>query len=73
VFASEFLAEYNGQKFKYNDLVDVIVGTAHGVVGKKCEPLKARFKGVVETERARVFVSAFGWIESWPLSSISAS
>ena len=55
-FASEFLAEFNGQKFKYNDLVDVIVGTAHGVVGKKCEPLKARFKGVVETERGPEFL-----------------
>jgi hypothetical protein len=56
VFGSEFLAEYNGQKFKYNDLVDVIVGTEHGVVGKKSEPLKARFKGVVETDRGPEFL-----------------
>jgi hypothetical protein len=41
----ELLAEYNGQKFKHDDLVDIFVGTGHGVVGKKCEPLKARFKG----------------------------
>ncbi len=52
----ELLAEYNGQKFKYNDLVDIIMGTGHGVVGKKCEPLKARFKGVVETERGPEFL-----------------
>jgi hypothetical protein len=52
----ELLAEYNGQKFKYNDLVDVIMGTGHGVVGKKCEPLKARFKGVVETVRGPEFL-----------------
>jgi hypothetical protein len=56
VVGSEFLAEYNGQKFKLNDLVDVIVGTGHGVVGKKCEPLKAKFKGVVETERGPEFL-----------------
>jgi hypothetical protein len=56
VFGSEFLAEYNGQKFKFNDLVDVIVGTGHGVVGKKCEPLKARFKGVIETDRGPEFL-----------------
>ena len=41
----EVLVEYNGHRFKYNDLVDVTVGTGHGVVGKNCEPLKARFKG----------------------------
>jgi hypothetical protein len=28
------LAEYKGQKFKYNDLVDVIVGTGVDVPGK---------------------------------------
>ena len=56
VLGSSFLAEYNGQKFKYDDLVDVIMGTAHGVVGKKSEPLKARFKGVVETERGPEFL-----------------
>ncbi len=47
----ELLAEYNGQKFNYNDLVDVIMGTGPGVVGKKSEPIKARFKGVVEVLR----------------------
>jgi hypothetical protein len=47
----ELLAEYNGQKFKLDDLVDIFVGTGHGVVGKKCEPLKARFKGVVQSVR----------------------
>ncbi len=61
-----FLPEYNGLKLKYNDLVAVIMGTGHGVVGKKCEPIKARFKGVVDT-------SAFGGVYSWPLSSISAT
>jgi hypothetical protein len=55
------LAEYNGQKFKYNDLVDVIMRTAHGVVGKKCEPLKARFKGVVETVRGPEFCVGLWW------------
>ena len=48
---AELLAEYNGQKFKLNDLVDVIMGTRHGVPGIKTEPLKARFKGVVDTVR----------------------
>ena len=32
------------------------MGTAHGFVGKKCEPLKARFKGVVETVRGPEFL-----------------
>ncbi len=27
---AELLAEHNGQKFKYNDLVDVIMGTGYG-------------------------------------------
>jgi hypothetical protein len=53
---AELLPEHNGQKFKYNDLVDVIMGTGHGVVGKKCEPLKARFKGVVDTVRGPKFL-----------------
>ncbi len=52
----ELLAEYNGQKFNYNDLVDVIMGTGPGVVGKKCEPIKAKFKGVVETVRGTEFL-----------------
>ena len=52
----ELLVEYNGQNFRYNDLVDVIMGTGHGVVGKKCEPLKARFKGEVETDRGIEFM-----------------
>ena len=52
----ELLAEYNGQKFNHDDLVDVFVGTGHGVVGKKCEPLKARFKGVVQTVRGPEFL-----------------
>ena len=42
---AEVLAEYNGQKFKHNDLMDVIMGTGVGVPGLKAEPLKARFKG----------------------------
>ncbi len=32
---AEMLAEYNGQKFKHNDLVDVIMGTGVGVPGLK--------------------------------------
>jgi hypothetical protein len=68
---AELLVEYNGQKFKYNDLVHVIMGTGHVVVGKKCEPLKARFKGVVETVRGREFLCRP--IDSWTLSSISAT
>jgi hypothetical protein len=76
VLGSEFLAEYNGQKFKYNDLVDVIVGTGHGVVGKKCEPVKARFKGVVETIRGPEFLcrplvgSAHGPCPQYPRHSV---
>ena len=42
------LANYNGMKFRLNDVVDVIVGTRVGVRGNKTEPIKARFKGVVE-------------------------
>jgi hypothetical protein len=38
---AEVLAEYNGQKFKHNDLVDVIMGTGVGVPWLKTEPLKA--------------------------------
>ena len=53
---AEVLAEYNGQKFKLNDLVDVIMGTGHGVPGIKTEPLKARFKDVVETVRGLEFL-----------------
>ena len=53
---AEVLAEYNGQKFKHNDHVDVIMGTGVGVPGLKSEPLKARFKGVVETVRGVEFL-----------------
>jgi hypothetical protein len=42
---AELLAEYKGQKFKYNDLVDVIVGTGAGVRGRKTEPIKASLRG----------------------------
>jgi hypothetical protein len=49
------LTEFNGQKFKYNDLVDVIVGTGAGVPGKKTEPIKARFKAEVMTVRGLEF------------------
>ncbi len=49
------LAEYKGQKFKYNDLVDVIVGTGVGVPGKKTEPIKMGFKGEVMTVRGLEF------------------
>jgi hypothetical protein len=45
------LANYNGMKFRLNDVVDVMVGTRVGVRGNKTEPIKARFKGVVETVR----------------------
>ncbi len=31
VLGEELLVEYNGQKFRHNDLVDVIVGTGPGV------------------------------------------
>jgi hypothetical protein len=53
---AELLVEYNGQKFRHNDLVHVIVGTGSGVRGLKAEPLKARFKGVVETVRGPEFL-----------------
>jgi hypothetical protein len=76
VLESEFSAEYNGQKFKYNDLVDVFVGTGHDVVGKKCDPVKARFKGVVETIRGPEFLcrplmgSARGPCPQYPRHSV---
>ncbi len=50
------LAVCNGMKFKYNDLVDVIVGTGLGVRGNKTEPFKGHFKGVVETVRGVEFL-----------------
>jgi hypothetical protein len=53
---AEVLAEYNGQKFKLNDLVNVIMGTGHGIPGSKTEPQKARFKGVVDTVRGMEFL-----------------
>ena len=56
VLGDGVLAVYNGMKFKMNDLVDVIVGTMHGVRGSKAEPIKARFKGVVETVRGVEFL-----------------
>ncbi len=49
------LAEYKGQKFKYNDLIDGIVGTSVGAPGKKTEPIKARFKAEVMTARGLEF------------------
>ena len=56
VLGEELLVEYNGQKFRHNDLVDVIVGTGPGVRGLKAEPLKARFKGVVDSVRGPEFL-----------------
>ena len=50
------LAIYNGMKFRMNDLVDFIVGTMQGVRGNKAEPIKARFKGVVDTVRGVEFL-----------------
>ena len=50
------LANYNGMKFRLNDVVDVMVGTRVGVRGNKTEPIKARFKGVVETVRGVEFL-----------------
>jgi hypothetical protein len=52
------VVKFNDKIFNitYNDLVDVIMGTGHGIAGKKCEPLKARFKRVVETERGIEFL-----------------
>ena len=50
------LALYSGMKFKYNDLVDVIVGTGLGVRANKTEPFKGHFKGVVETVRGVEFL-----------------
>ena len=56
VLGEELLVEYNGQKFRHNDLVDVIVGTGPGVRGLKAEPLKARFKGVIDSVRGPEFL-----------------
>jgi hypothetical protein len=50
------LANYNGMKFRLNDVVDVIVGTRVGVRGNKTEPIKARFKEVVQTVRGVEFL-----------------
>ena len=50
------LVSYNGMKFRFNDLVDVIVGTVPGVRANKSEPFKGRFKGVVEIERGVEFL-----------------
>ncbi len=50
------LANYNGMKFRLNDEVDVIAGTRVGVRGNKTEPIKARFKGVVQTVRGVEFL-----------------
>jgi hypothetical protein len=50
------LANYNGMKFRLNDVVDVIVGTRVWVRGNKTKPIKARFKGVVETVRGVEFL-----------------
>ena len=63
VLEAELLVEYNGQKFRLNDLVDVIVGTGPGVRGFKAEPLKARFKGVVETVRGPEFLCRIQWAD----------
>ena len=41
-----FLAVSNGFKFELNDLVDVFVGTAPNIRGKKTIPVRGRFKGV---------------------------
>ena len=57
----ELLAEYKGQKFKHDDLVDVICGTGHGVPGIKSEPIKARFKGVVDIVRGPEFCVDLWW------------
>ena len=56
VLGEELLVEYNGQKFRHNDLVDVIVGTGPSVRGLKAEPLKARFKGVIDSVRGPEFL-----------------
>ena len=40
------IAVWNGVSFKFNDLVDVFVGTGKGVPGNKAFPIKGRFKGV---------------------------
>jgi hypothetical protein len=72
----ELLAEYKGQIFKHDDLVDVIRGTGHGDPGIKSEPIKARFKGVVETVRGTDFFcrplvgSARGPCPSYPRHSV---
>jgi hypothetical protein len=42
-----FLAVSNGFKFELNDLVDVFVGTAPNIRGKKTISVRDRFKGDV--------------------------
>jgi hypothetical protein len=50
------LSNCKAMKFKFNDLVDVIVGTGLGVRGNKTEPFKGQFKGAVQTVRGMEFL-----------------
>ena len=44
---SQFCSDVgNGDQYKLNDLVDVFVGTAANIRGKKTIPVRGRFKGV---------------------------
>jgi hypothetical protein len=44
---SQFFSDVgNGFQYKLNDLVDVFVGTAANIRGKKTIPVRGRFKGV---------------------------
>jgi hypothetical protein len=56
VLGAGVLAVCIGQKFRLNDLVDVIVETGLGVPGNKAEPFKGLFKGVVGTVRGVEFL-----------------
>jgi hypothetical protein len=53
---------WNGVSFKFNDLVDVFVGTGKGVTGNKAFPIKGRFKGVRVEKGEELFCVVRLWV-----------
>ena len=51
-----FLAVGNGYQYKFNDLVDVFVGTGANIRGKKTIPVRGRFKGVRVVGKKEMFL-----------------
>ena len=56
------MAVWNGVSFKFNDLVDVFVGTGKGVTGNKAFPIKGRFKGVRVEKGEERFLCRRLWV-----------